>query len=42
MTRLEALTEPDRLSIAAALPALWRLSELDPEIWPRIPERPPA
>lgn len=41
MTRLEALSEPDRLSIAAALPALWRLSELDPEIWPRIPDRPP-
>jgi hypothetical protein len=24
------------------LPALWRLSELDPEIWPRIADRPPA
>lgn len=42
MTRLEALSEPDRHSIAAALPALWRLSELNAEIWPRIPERPPA
>jgi DNA-binding MarR family transcriptional regulator len=40
--RLTELSEQDRLSIAAALPALWRLSELDPEIWPRIADRPPT
>jgi DNA-binding MarR family transcriptional regulator len=40
IARLEQLTEAERTSLVAALPALWRLSELDPDIWPRIREKP--
>lgn len=37
--RLEELDADDRVKLAAALPALWRLAALDPEIWPRLPDR---
>lgn len=37
--RLDLLDEDQRRNLAAALPALWRLADLDPEIWPRVREK---
>jgi DNA-binding MarR family transcriptional regulator len=39
---IEELTPAERELVAAALPALWRLAGLDPDIWPRLRPRPPA
>jgi DNA-binding MarR family transcriptional regulator len=33
---LDQLPPDDRERLAAALPALWRLAEIDPDIWPRL------
>ncbi|MEO3858618.1 MarR family transcriptional regulator [Acrocarpospora sp. B8E8] len=38
--RLESLSSPEQERLAAALPALWKLAELDPEIWPRLAAKP--
>lgn len=40
--RLERLSETELANVIAALPALWRLAELDADIWPRVRERPPV
>ncbi|KAA9164448.1 MarR family transcriptional regulator [Amycolatopsis acidicola] len=37
--RLADLSADEREKVAAALPALWKLAELSPDIWPRLPER---
>lgn len=34
--RLAELDDDDRAKIVAALPALWRLADLDADIWPRL------
>jgi DNA-binding MarR family transcriptional regulator len=39
---LIGLTEEERLTLVAALPALWRLADRDPDLWPRLRIRPPA
>lgn len=39
---LGALTPEERLALAAALPALWRLADRDPDLWPRVREKPPV
>ncbi|WP_369046568.1 MarR family winged helix-turn-helix transcriptional regulator [Sinomonas sp. P10A9] len=39
--RLEGLEDHELELLARAAPLLWRLARLDPEIWPRIPGRPP-
>jgi DNA-binding MarR family transcriptional regulator len=36
---LDRLGEEDRLMLAAALPALWRLADIDPDLWPRLRPR---
>jgi DNA-binding MarR family transcriptional regulator len=38
--RLETLTAQERERLAAALPALWKVADLNPDIWPRIPVKP--
>lgn len=40
VSSLEDLTEEERLTLVAALPALWRLAGRDPALWPRVPARP--
>jgi DNA-binding MarR family transcriptional regulator len=37
--RIERLSSEERRALAAALPALWKLSDNDPETWPRIQVR---
>ncbi|SDH51468.1 MarR family winged helix-turn-helix transcriptional regulator [Pseudonocardia oroxyli] len=37
--RITELGEHERVALAAALPALWRIAGADPEIWPRVPPR---
>jgi DNA-binding MarR family transcriptional regulator len=39
--RIEGLSSEERRALAAALPALWRLADNDPETWPRIHVRRP-
>jgi DNA-binding MarR family transcriptional regulator len=39
---LGTLSGEERLALAAALPALWRLADRDPDLWPRVREKPPA
>lgn len=36
---LDQVGEEDRLRLAAALPALWRLAGIDPDLWPRLRPR---
>jgi DNA-binding MarR family transcriptional regulator len=36
---LDQLRPDDRERLAAALPALWRLADIDPDIWPRLRSR---
>ena len=40
--RVAVLTDDERVSLASALPALWKLAEIDPDIWPRVKPRPAA
>ncbi|MEO3858602.1 MarR family transcriptional regulator [Acrocarpospora sp. B8E8] len=37
--RVAALPEDERVALAAALPALWKLAEIDPRAWPRLGPR---
>lgn len=37
--RIAALPDHERVALAAALPALWRLAEVDPDTWPRVEPR---
>ncbi|ODU07016.1 MAG: hypothetical protein ABS81_02675 [Pseudonocardia sp. SCN 72-86] len=38
--RLAVLTEGEQRSIAAAIPALWKLAAIDAAEWPRVPLKP--
>jgi DNA-binding MarR family transcriptional regulator len=38
--RIAALPDHERVALAAALPALWRIAEIDPDSWPRLAPRP--
>ncbi|MFR9807230.1 MarR family winged helix-turn-helix transcriptional regulator [Pseudonocardia sp. RS010] len=38
--RIAALPDHERVALAAALPALWKLAEVDPDTWPRVKPRP--
>lgn len=37
---LEGIGDEDRAALAWVLPALWRLADLDPDLWPRLRPRP--
>jgi DNA-binding MarR family transcriptional regulator len=37
--RIEKLSPADQRALAAALPALWQLAEINPDMWPRMEAR---
>ncbi|WP_166462794.1 MarR family winged helix-turn-helix transcriptional regulator [Amycolatopsis acidicola] len=37
--RIAALSDQERAALAAALPALWKVAEIDPVAWPRVHPR---
>ncbi|HVV07936.1 MarR family winged helix-turn-helix transcriptional regulator [Amycolatopsis sp.] len=37
--RIAALADHERVALAAALPALWKIAEIDPGLWPRLSPR---
>ncbi|ODU07012.1 MAG: hypothetical protein ABS81_02650 [Pseudonocardia sp. SCN 72-86] len=38
--RIAELGDHERVALASALPALWRIAGVDPDIWPRLHPRP--
>ncbi|MFC9838020.1 MarR family winged helix-turn-helix transcriptional regulator [Rhodococcus sp. NPDC127530] len=34
--RISTLADHERVALAAALPALWKIADIDPELWPRV------
>lgn len=34
--RISTLADHERVALAAALPALWKIADIDPHLWPRV------
>ncbi|KXX62435.1 hypothetical protein AZG88_29485 [Rhodococcus sp. LB1] len=37
--RISTLADHERVALAAALPALWKIADIDPDLWPRVHRR---